>query len=291
MLSAVKNKITQASSFIDEAFEVKRTLDFRLILQIGVDGLLVAVNEGSKNKYIALENYTFQNAYNFDVVGELLDEIIKDNQLLKHTYGSVTCLVANNLSTLVPNPLFDEDKKNMYLKFNTSIKGDEVIAVDDLKNLDAKNVFAIPGNLKEKLDKLFANISYHHFSSPLIDGLLSQNKNKASKKIFVHVQSSHFEVLVMEGKNLLFYNTFNHHSAEDFIYYLLFVCEQLQLNPENIEVSLLGEIEKNSAIYAIAQKYIRNLKFGERADDADYSYQLQTLPKHFYFTLFNNYLV
>jgi hypothetical protein len=64
----------------------------------------------------------------------------------------------------------------------------------------------------------------------------------------------------------------------------------LQLNPENIEVILLGEVEKNSEIYSIAQKYIRNLKFGERNDNADYSYQLQTLPKHLYFTLFNSYL-
>ncbi len=59
---------------------------------------------------------------------------------------------------------------------------------------------------------------------------------------------------------------------------------------ENIEVVLLGEIERNSLLYAIAQKYIRNLKWGERKGDVDYSYQLQTLPKHFYFTLFSNYL-
>ena len=291
MLTEIKNKITQASSFIDEAFDAKQTSHYQLILQIGVDGLLVAVNERSKNKYIALENYTFQNAYDFDVVGELLDELIKSSKLIKHKYGSVACMVVNNLSTLVPNPLFEEDKKKMYLKFNTSLEGNELIAVDDLKNLDAKNVFALPYNLKGKLDHLFSNITYHHFSSPLIDSLLSQNKNKAGKKLFVHVQSSHFEAIVIEGKNLLFYNTFNHHSAEDFIYYLLFVCEQLQLNPENIEVNLLGEIEKSSAIYSVAQKYIRNLKFGERADGADYSYQLQTLPKHFYFTLFNSYSV
>ncbi len=290
MISEIKNKITQACSFIDEAFDAKQTLNFRLIIEIGIDGLLVAVNERSKNKYIALENYTFQNVYGFDVVCELLDEIIKDSTLIKHKYGAVVCMVVNNLSTLVPNPLFEEDKKKLYLKFNTSLQGDDLIVVDDLKNLDAKNVFAIPYSLKGKLDHLFSKITYHHFSSPLIDSLLSQNKNKSNKKLFVHIQSSHFETIVIEDKNLLFYNTFNHHSAEDFIYYLLFVCEQLQLNPENIEVVLLGEVEKSSDIYSIAQKYIRNLKFGERFDSADYSYQLQTLPKHFYFTLFNSYL-
>jgi hypothetical protein len=63
--------------------------------------------------------------------------------------------------------------------------------------------------------------------------------------------------------------------------------EQLQLNPEKEEVYLIGEIEKTSPIYTTLLKYIRTLKLSERNDGADYSYQLQTLPKHFYFTLFN----
>ena len=125
----------------------------------------------------------------------------------------------------------------------------------------------------------------------MIDTLVLQNKNQTGKKLFVHVQPSHFEAVTIDGKQLLFYNTFNYHSAEDFVYYLLFVCEQLQLNPETIDVILLGEIERNSTIYTLTQKYIRKIKFGERNDGAQYSYQLQTLPVHYYFTLFNNYYI
>ena len=290
MLSEIKNKISQSNSFIDEAFDVKKTSDYQLIIQIGMDGILLAVNNKLKNKYIAFEKYAFQNVYSFKVVPDLLDMLMKDSKLIPHQYKSVACVVVNNLSTLIPNPLFENDKKEIYLNFNVSLEDGELVAVDDLKSLDAKNIFALPVFLKSKLESVFNHVSYHHFSSALIESLLIQNKNQTSKKLYVHIQASHFEVVLIEGKNLLFYNTFNHHSAEDFIYYLLFACEQLQLNPENIEVVLLGEIEKNSTLYAIAQKYIRNIKFGERKGDVDFSYQLQTLPKHFYFTLFSNYL-
>ncbi len=291
MTSELKNKITQANSFIDEAFDEKKTSNYHLIIQIGIDSVWLAIHELSKNKYIAFENYTFHNVYAFDAISDLLDVLIKESRLLPQKYNSVTCVVVNNLSTIIPNPLFENQQKELYLKFNATLHGDEQVLVDDIKNLDAKNVFALPFSLKNKLEALYKNINYHHFSSVLIDGLLIQNKNQTSKKLFVHIQPSHFEAIVIEGKNLLFYNTFNHQTAEDFIYYLLFVCEQLLLNPENIEVVLLGEVEKSSDIYSITQKYIRNLKFAERSDDADFSYQLQTLPKHFYFTLFNNYLL
>lgn len=289
MTIALKNKIALINSFIDEAFDVKKTTSFQLVIQIGMDGVLLAVNEKDKHKYIAFENYTFQNLYNFDAIGDSLDELLKESKLLNNKYKAVTCLVVNNLSTLVPNALFEEDRIKMYLKFNTTLEGNEFVIADELKSIDIKNIFALPLALKVKLDQLFNNVNYHHFSSGLIDSLLIQNKNQTTKKLFVHVQATHFEALVVEGNKLLFYNTFNHHSAEDFIYYLLFVCEQLQLNPEKVDTVFLGEIEKESAIYSIAQKYIRNIKFGERTDNADYSYQLQTFPKHFYFTLFNRY--
>jgi hypothetical protein len=290
MTTEIKNKIIPINSYIDEAFDASKSSSFQLILQIGLSGLEIAVNDKSKNKYIALEKYSFQNSYNFDAVADLLDIILKESKLLNHKFQSISCLIINSLSTLVPNALFEEDRKKMYLKFNTSLEGDELVVVDEIKSLDAKNVFAVPFSVKSKLDYHFTNVNYHHSSSALIDSLVAINKNQTGKKIYAHLQASHFEAIVIDGKNLLFYNTFNHHSAEDFIYYLLFVCEQLQLNPEKIELIFLGEIEKSSAIYTAAQKYIRTIKFGERTDGADYSYQLQTLPKHFYYTLFNNYI-
>ena len=291
MQTEIKNKIMQVNSFIDEAFNPAYVSTFQLIIQISIDNILVAVNERGGNKYIAFENYTFQNVYNFDGVADLLDTLSKESKLIKHKYKSAVCIIVNNLSTLVPNALFDEDRVKMYLKFNAELQGDEMVLVDNLKSMDSKNVFAFPLSIKSKLDYLFSNIKYHHASSALIDTLVLQNKNQTGKKLFVHVQPSHFEAVTIDGKQLLFYNTFNYHSAEDFVYYLLFVCEQLQLNPETIDVILLGEIERNSTIYTLTQKYIRKIKFGERNDGAQYSYQLQTLPVHYYFTLFNNYYI
>jgi len=290
MTTEIKYKIRPAYSFIDEAFDVKKTSGYQLTILIGVDGIAISINEKLINKYIAFESYTFQQVFNFDLVTDLIDILVKTSKLIEHKYKSVVCVLINNFSTIIPNPLFEEDKKELYLKFNAGID-DAVVLVDEMPNLDAKTIFAFPLILKTKLDSLFTSINYHHFSSGLIESLLIQNKNQPAKRLFVHIQPTHLETIVIEGKNLLFYNTFNHHSAEDFIYYLLFVCEQLQLNPENIEVFLIGEIEKGATIFSLAQKYFRNLKFGTRNDVADYSYQLQTLPKHYYYSLFNNYLL
>lgn len=290
MTTELKTKIRQVNSFVDESFNAKHLSNFQLVIQIGHDGLLAVVLDKEKNKYIAFEYYSFQQIYNFEPIGDLIDIASGESKILSYKYKSVTCSVVNNLSTIVPSALFEDDRKKLYLKFNTSLQGDELVMTDELRNLDAKNVFALPFMLKAKLDSMYSKVTYHHFSSGLIETLLSQNKNETKKKLYVHVQASHFEAIVIEGKKLLFYNTFSYLSAEDFMYYLLFVCEQLHLNPENTETIMIGEIERTSAIYPLAQKYIRTLKFGTRPDNSDYSYQLQTFPKHFYFSLFNSYL-
>jgi len=288
MAEQTQHKFIRTDSLIDEAFDSTRTKDFKLVLQVGTDGILVSVNEKAHNKYIAFERYSFHHIYRFDDVCAFMEDLIKQSALLKYKYHTVDCLLVNSLSTLVPSAVYEEERKKTYLKFNTFLEGDEFIATDHLKTLDARNVFALPFCLKGKLDFAFSNIRYHHFSTVLIEALLTQHKNQTSQKVIVHIQPSHFQVVVLDGKQLLFYNMFNHHSTEDFIYYLLFVCEQLHLNPEKIDLRLLGEIEKNSAIHLITQKYVRNVAFEERNDPADYSYQLQALPKHSYYTLFNS---
>ena len=60
-----------------------------------------------------------------------------------------------------------------------------------------------------------------------------------------------------------------------------------KLKPNEI---LIGEIERNSALYELLHKYIRHIYFGERSDNFEYSYKFATLPKHFYYNLLSQYL-
>jgi Protein of unknown function (DUF3822) len=77
--------------------------------------------------------------------------------------------------------------------------------------------------------------------------------------MFVHVSESHFEIIVLQNQKLQLYNSFDHKTPEDFIYYILFTAEQLQLNPENFKLKLLGKVVEDDALYQIAFKYIRNI--------------------------------
>ena len=84
------------------------------------------------------------------------------------------------------------------------------------------------------------------------------SKNKEEKQVFVHLQKEHFEIVVVKNQQLILFNSFQYNTPEDFIYFILFTCEQLQLNPETISVQLLGNCTEEDAFFKIAYQYIRN---------------------------------
>ena len=65
----------------------------------------------------------------------------------------------------------------------------------------------------------------------------------------------------MKNKKLLLFNVFEYHSKEDFIYYVLFVFEQLNLDVETTPIKLSGQIEKDDDIYSILYTYVRHIGF------------------------------
>lgn len=285
----MKGKVFKGLSLIDETFDVKFLPNYHLFIQLGKEGLTCSVLDSMRNKFIAFENYTFHPFHNYNALAEGIQQLVKEDNLVSKCIRAkiIKLIWVENKSTIIPNALFESTNKDAYLKFNHLFENDMVISDDSLNIPDAKNIYAIPSIIDKTLKNIFGNISIHHYSTPLIESLLSNHKNEAGKKIFVHVQVDHLEIIVAEGKKLLFYNSFSYQTGEDFIYYVLFVAEQLKLNPGQMYLTVVGEVDKDSALYLMLFKYVHEVKFGERPAEHEYSYKLDTLPRHYYYNLFS----
>ena len=237
------------------------------------------------NKYLALRVFQFPFIHDPVLLAKQFADIVKENNLLSLRYHTVNVSFVVPRSTLIPTVIYDEAKNSTYLDFTHTKRGEEVVLSDHIKQIDTRNIFSVPANLHSWTIGQFPTAAIHHYSTSLIGGLLLQLKNEQEKRMVVHVQSSHFEIIVSEKGKLIFYNTFNHQTTEDFIYYILFVCEQLGLNPASVIVTLVGEIEKSSALHAILRKYVKNVQFGTRNESFGYSPTFDEIPPHFFYGL------
>lgn len=243
--------------------KINETAPNALSIQVHLGGLSFCVHNAAENKITALEQHGFPGEQQPEAAARLLGEQLQHNEALQGPFKSVNLIHENELSTFVPASLFDDKNLSGYLKFNSKILENDFIAYDRLENHEMVNVYIPYVNFNNLIFDHFGAFEYFHFSTLLVTALLNKAPGTQELRMFVHVQSSHFEIVVIKQRKLLFYNTFSYSTKEDFIYYILFTAEQLRLDPDTFPLYLLGAIEKEDERYALLYTYIRNVFFGE----------------------------
>ncbi|MEX0362852.1 MAG: DUF3822 family protein, partial [Allomuricauda sp.] len=93
----------------------------------------------------------------------------------------------------------------------------------------------------------------------LISTLLNQTRATSQPVCYVHVAEKEMEIVVISDKKLLFYNHFEYKTKEDFLYFLLFSLEQLQIDLEQVQLKLFGLVEEGDAIFELCYSYIQSV--------------------------------
>lgn len=254
----------------------------KLAIQVTLNGFSFCVFDTLNHSVLMVETIDFGTFPKATKVEDYFWKAFIDHKELTKTYDEVVVIHDNNLNTFVPKGLFDEPFSGSYLQYNTKVFETDFFAFDEIANYEMNNVYIPYVNINNYLLDQFESFNYKHASGILVSKLLDVSKNVDEKQVFVHFSTDKFEIVVVQNQKLLLFNSFDYKTKEDFIYYLLFTAEQLNLNPEHFRLQLLGAISEESELFAIAFKYIRNvslLDVSELQQHNDFS-RAQNL-KHF----------
>ncbi|GAA4899598.1 DUF3822 family protein [Flaviramulus aquimarinus] len=252
-----------------------------LSIQISLSGFSFCILNKDSNTVRVLKELFFNKKLNPLEVLDKLKEQFKTEDALNDTFSKVIVIHDNDLSTLVPKSLFNEDYLADYLKFNSKILKSDFITYDSISINNSINVYVPYININNFIYERFGTFTFKHVSTILIEDILYQEENEDSAKLYVNVSENHFEIIGVEKSKLLLYNTFEYRTKEDFIYYILFTTEQLNLDPETLELVFIGKIAKDDNLYNIAYRYIRHISFGNRNDTYTYTKTLKTNYSNF----------
>ena len=270
-------KILPVFSRIDRTFDESRTGDYGLVLQVTGRSCAFSVFDQTRETYIALESYDIP-----------LSGLVSQGHWLKNPFNSVHTIIENNRSTLIPEVLFVESEKESYLEFSMEPIDDEMIRFDKLNGIEAVNVFGISSSLYEEIIAGFPDAKICHLSSFMIDTIWRNFKHRITeKRIFVFLRQADLNMLIFDKKQLVYSNAFHIRTPEDVVYFVIFVMEQLNLNPEEIPVTLLGNINRDSPEFDLLFRYIRNLDFAPRNEDLHRSHVFHDVPDHAWYSLLN----
>lgn len=247
-----KRTINKETDIADKNFK-------KLSIQVSLNGLSFCIVDTVSQKLLLSDSKVFSEEVNPVELLQELNSLLESHEINKNTFDEVVVIHSNNLFALVPKPLFVEDSLSDYLKFNTKILATDAMAFDELPNLDLMNVYVPYMNVNNHLYDLYGEFTYMHNGSVLIQSLLDNYSNHKKPVCYVHVGKKQMDVIVLQQKNLSFYNSFIYETKEDFTYYLLFVLEQLELDTETTLVKFFGHIEEDDAIFQLCYSYIKEL--------------------------------
>ncbi|MGC6525584.1 MAG: DUF3822 family protein [Flavobacteriaceae bacterium] len=230
-----------------------------LSIQVSLSGLSFFVLDNDKNQVIDLIHTAFEKTH---TPQELLDQLVhhfNTHKVLQQPFSKTTLIHDNEMVTLVPSALFEEEYLSDYLKYNTKIFKTDFITYDVIKNDDIMIVYVPFVNINNYIFERFGSFEYKHSTTVALDRILEIQKNNAKESMYINIAESYFDLVVTKNNALQLYNRFEYQTKDDFIYYVLFVSEQLGLNPEEFECVLMGAIKKDDELYSIAYKYIRHV--------------------------------
>ncbi|HET8753005.1 MAG TPA: DUF3822 family protein [Salinimicrobium sp.] len=238
--------------------------NIKLSIQVSLSGLSFCSLNRDAKVIEFFKDVRFRRKMNPVETLAQIEKVYSEEKYLDLKPSDVEILFSNELYSILPEKFFTEENASDFLKFNTRILENDFVAHDQLPEQKLVNVYIPFTNINNFFFDLYGEFNYRHCVSVLVEEFMEQNKDQADgDKVYLNRNSSGYDLLVIQKGQLLFSNSFHCETKEDFIYYLLFTAEQLELDPQEFELILLGNITQNSDYYDIAYTYIRKISFLE----------------------------
>ncbi|MFC2152327.1 DUF3822 family protein [Bacteroidota bacterium] len=276
----------QDFAFVDETLDINITQSYYLSIQVSLDGLSFCILDPVREKYIAFSHKSFEKDLIFDDVLNTIEEYIKKNELLNHTYKSTKLIWLTSKNTLIPNSYFKKENLKKYFEFNQKLDDLDEIHYKKLKYVEANSVYVISSQIANIFIKKFSKISFYNQQIPFIEHALFKYHSE-SKKVFVNINDRFIDLMITENGKLLLYNNFAYKTEMDMIYYILYVFDHFKLDTQNTDLILSGLIDKKATTYAKLKEFINHIKFDKLPESFTYSYTFNQIPAHSFTNLFN----
>jgi len=278
-------------NLIDPAFDRARTEKYSLAVVLRPDGFSLSVFDERTTLFLALSDQQFLPANATVLPGneslcDRFNALFRQQELLRYPYKAIKLVYASPKVTLVPPGFLREETIEEYFRFNHPLSAAEKILVQQVPVGEMNALFALPACIDKLSEEWFRNAVAGCTASVLIQGLLRENAHILARQVFVNVWGSYFDIIVIQGRKLLYYNTFRKQAAEDLVYFIIYVLEQMGFVPADEEVTLMGDIVADSDEYRLLYQYIDRLHFASLHTLAEFSPVFAEVLVHKFYTLF-----
>jgi len=245
--------------FVDSTFEKDNTSRFELSIQLCLDGFSFSILSEDQD-CLALFKSKSLNSDSENISIDALKESIRNCEFLNLSYNKVSMLWLTRKASLIPSDLFSEALAIDSFQLCHPLSKDESLLWNELKDLNAYLVYALPSALPDFIESQFPGIKIFHQSFSFYQEALKQTLNSKHPKVHVQIYDHFFDVIIPDKDQKHFINSFTYKDETDMVYFILNIYKQHKLNSEYSQLLLSGKIDEHGKAVQLLKKYIKEIE-------------------------------
>jgi hypothetical protein len=248
-------------------------------IRITIDSLSVFTVCNHNLEYAA--SYQWAKSNDLQNFSQALKAIKERDAFLKNNPDNLHLLLEDEAYTLVPQSLFVEAELNSYLthfvepdklKSGTAISCEvnQIVVVSLLNNA-----------LADAAKSVFLNAEVKSYTTALLSFSNTVRPKIRDYSLMVSMNSSYFDLVIKKRGQLHFFNRFAFSSKEDFVYFLILTLQNLEIKNTDVEIALLGEINPQSSITEMLNRYFSEVGFVKSDQEFSWDYHRYCVEQNY----------
>jgi hypothetical protein len=275
----------QNLNLVDETFDEHFTNTYHLAIESDLKHLSYCMLDTRVNKCLLLKNYQIGD-FSEEIALEKIQDILYKDEMLSKLFKSTTFIFKGPKYTLVPNEFFNPQELKTFFTFQNNINDLDELHFYNLVKAESTIIYAVPSRLADILKRKMPRIKILHENAVLLETIFNK---LLDDDMVVSFGENEFTCSVISQSKIKFFNTFQYQAPSDVIFYLTGVAGQIGLNPDNIKLSVIGAIDKDSDTGNLLKTYFKYIRYAKATSEFEYSYKFREVDAHVLANLFNSF--
>ena len=241
---------------------------------------------------VYLEDYLFPSLLAERPLPQALPDVFRDHEVLSASpWREIRISVDSPSFTLVPQPLYRKEYASSYL----ALMRGSVLSAYEFAQVYAHeaegflSVFSQEHALVDYFSETYPlqPLTFVHQTSALIQATANLSRHALTPDaVYLYFEDEFVTIIYRQAQQLRYCNRFGYKQAQDLVYYVLYVLDELSLTVETARLTLYGEITPFAEAYTELSRFLPNLSFGQTPPGLVLDDAFDDLPNHRYLSLY-----
>jgi len=250
--------------------ELKNNSNLFLIMRLELDSVSIFVKDQKTKIIVYATSFKFENIDFF----QFLPNIISQDIIFRYNIAYAKILLPSIGHTLVPKNIFQIEDAKTYLKINIeeNIINNSIINISYIN--DIAGIFLINKEILTLTNKILPNYQSSPYSFEFLSLTEKYNFTYSNNQVSILVDNNYFDLAIYKKNNLFLFNRFSCRNNEEIAYFTLKSIKELDILPEDTNVSLFGNVPLDTNLIEILNNFVGFVDLNKHEPDSTYNWDL-----------------